>query len=104
MKMKGLEHGLIVPGGYKTELGLIETEVAIKKIKDYFQKGLSETLELTRVSAPLFVTEKSGLNDILNVEGETAEIVQSLAKWKRWALGKYGFEAGKGLYTDMNAI
>jgi len=116
MKMKGLEHGLIVPEGYKTELGLIETEVAIKKIKDYFQKGLSETLELTRVSAPLFVTEKSGLNDNLNgierpvafdmldVEGETAEIVQSLAKWKRWALGKYGFEAGKGLYTDMNAI
>lgn len=114
--MKGLEHGLTVPEGYKTELGLIETEVAIKKIKDYFQKGLSEALELTRVSAPLFVTEKSGLNDNLNgierpvafdmldVEGQTAEIVQSLAKWKRWALGKYGFEAGKGLYTDMNAI
>jgi len=116
MKMKGLEHGLVVPEGYKTELGLIETEVAIKKIKDYFQKGLSEALELTRVSAPLFVTEKSGLNDNLNgterpvafdmidVEGERAQIVQSLAKWKRWALGKYGFEAGKGLYTDMNAI
>ncbi len=114
--MKGLEHGLVVPEGYKTELGLIETEVAIKKIKDFFQMGLAEALELTRVSAPLFVTQKSGLNDNLNgierpvafdmidVSGEKAEIVQSLAKWKRWALGKYEFEAGKGLYTDMNAI
>jgi aspartate--ammonia ligase len=115
-EMKDLQYGLFVPEGYKTELGLIETEVAIKKIKDFFQMELAKALELTRVSAPLFVTQKSGLNDNLNgierpvafdmidVEGETAEIVQSLAKWKRWALGKYGFEAGKGLYTDMNAI
>lgn len=114
--MKGLEHGMVVPEGYSTELGLIETEVAIKRIKDFFQLKLAEALELTRVSAPLFVTEKSGLNDNLNgverpvsfdmidVKDEKAEIVQSLAKWKRWALGKYGFESGKGLYTDMNAI
>lgn len=114
--MKGLEHGLVVPEGYRADLDLIETEVAIKRIKDFFQLRLAEALELTRVSAPLFVTTESGLNDNLNgverpvafdmldVEKETAEIVQSLAKWKRWALGKYGFESGKGLYTDMNAI
>ncbi len=92
-----------------------ETQVAIKKIKDTFQMHISEELNLLRVSAPLFVRPESGLNDNLTgVEvpvrfelkqyGETAEIVQSLAKWKRYALKRYGFRYGEGLYTDMNAI
>jgi len=100
---------------YASKLGLIETEVAIKFVKDRFEHILAEALELTRVSAPLFVLRSGGLNDNLNgVErpvafdiletGEIAEVVQSLAKWKRYALGVYGFEPGKGLYTDMNAI
>lgn len=92
-----------------------ETQVAIKKIKDAFQMHLSEELNLLRVSAPLFVRPESGLNDNLTgVEvpvrfelrhyGETAEIVQSLAKWKRYALKRYCFHYGEGIYTDMNAI
>ena len=92
-----------------------ETQVAIKKIKDTFQMHISDELNLLRVSAPLFVRPESGLNDNLTgVEvpvrfelkqyGETAEIVQSLAKWKRYALKRYGFQYGEGLYTDMNAI
>ena len=100
---------------YKSVLGLIETEVAIKFIKDTFEKELAKSLKLTRVSAPLFVQPESGLNDNLNgyeravrfdvlSMGKDVEIVQSLAKWKRNALAKYGFEAGTGLYTDMNAI
>ncbi|NLW78551.1 MAG: aspartate--ammonia ligase [Ruminococcaceae bacterium] len=100
---------------YTSKLGLIETEKAIKYIKDTFEARLAEALGLTRVSAPLFVPTTSGLNDDLNgVErsvsfdiletGEVAEVVHSLAKWKRHALGQYGFEAGTGLYTDMNAI
>lgn len=99
---------------YKSKLGILETEVAIKKVKDFFEKSLAKNLELTRVSAPLFVTPESGLNDDLNgIERavtfdtkckQNASIVHSLAKWKRMALKKYGFESGKGLYTDMNAI
>ena len=100
---------------YKSALGLIETEQAIKFVKDEFEKELAKALNLTRVSAPLFVEPSTGLNDNLNgVEravrfdvltlNKDVEIVQSLAKWKRNALAKYGFSAGSGLYTDMNAI
>ncbi len=100
---------------YQSVLGIKETQVAIKSCKDYFEKELAATLNLTRVSAPLFVTPESGLNDALNgferpvqfdilETGKNVQIVQSLAKWKRYALGKYGFNIGEGLYTDMNAI
>ncbi|MEA5039171.1 MAG: aspartate--ammonia ligase [Clostridiaceae bacterium] len=106
---------LILPKDYAPRLTLRETQKGIKIIKDNFQRYLAVALNLERVSAPLFVTGKSGLNDNLNgVErpvrfdvpdaGEEVEIVHSLAKWKRWALGNYGFEPGRGLYTDMNAI
>ena len=93
-----------------------DTQIAIKTVKDFFQNLLSQRLNLSRVSAPLFVDPDSGLNDNLNgVErpvtfdikeqnGREAEVVQSLAKWKRYALKKYGFSYSEGLYTDMNAI
>jgi len=105
-----------IPEGYKPQLGIKETEIAIKEIKDYFERELAKQLNLTRVSAPLFVRADSGLNDNLNgVERPVSfdikeqneavvEIVQSLAKWKRMALKRYGFAVGEGLYTDMNAI
>lgn len=107
--------GITVPKGYKSDTTLIETEINIKKIKDFFERELAKTLNLTRVSAPLFVDASSGLNDNLNgVErpvkfdvlaiGEEVEIVHSLAKWKRLSLYRYGFNVGEGLYTDMNAI
>lgn len=100
---------------YKSTLNLLETEIAIKFIKDTFERELAKALKLTRVSAPLFVQPESGLNDNLNgyeravrfdvlTLKKDVEIVQSLAKWKRMALAKYGFETEKGLYTDMNAI
>ena len=100
---------------YTSRLDLRETQEAIKFLKDTFEKRLAETLSLTRVSAPLFVLQNSGLNDDLNgVErsvcfdiketGEMAEVIHSLAKWKRYALGKYKFVPHTGLYTDMNAI
>ena len=100
---------------YKSVLDIKETQVAIKSCKDYFERELAAALNLTRVSAPLFVTPESGLNDALNgterpvqfdvlETGKQVQIVQSLAKWKRYALGKYGFAPGEGLYTDMNAI
>jgi aspartate--ammonia ligase len=107
---------LIIPEGYKSALGVKDTEVAIKQIKDHFERQLAKQLNLTRVSAPLFVTPQSGLNDNLNgVErpvsfdikeqnGQVAEVVHSLAKWKRYALKRYGFAYGEGLYTDMSAI
>ena len=110
-----MEH-LVIPANYRSELNLYETQEAISTIKDFFQQALSEQLTLLRVTAPLFVTPESGLNDNLNgierpvdfdikeQDGKTAEIVQSLAKWKRYALKKYGFHPGEGLYTDMNAI
>ena len=100
---------------YTSKLDLLETEVAIKFIKDTFEKELSKALKLTRVSAPLFVCPETGLNDNLNgyeravrfdikTLGKDVEIVQSLAKWKRMALAKYGFAPETGLYTDMNAV
>lgn len=106
---------LILPKGYKSSTDLRQTQKAIKLIKDTFQSKLAATLNLQRVSAPLFVEENSGLNDDLNgVErpvgfdikqtGVKAVIVHSLAKWKRMALKLYNFEQGTGLYTDMNAI
>ncbi len=110
-----MEH-LVIPANYRSELNLYETQEAISTIKEFFQQALSEQLTLLRVTAPLFVTPESGLNDNLNgierpvdfdikeQDGKTAEIVQSLAKWKRFALKKYGFHPGEGLYTDMNAI
>ena len=106
---------LIIPKDYKSLLSLKQTEQAIKKVKDFFERDLSIQLNLTRVSAPLFVNRLSGLNDTLNgVERPVSfdirgicgefEIVHSLAKWKRHALKHYGFSKGEGLYTDMNAI
>ncbi len=101
---------------YETTLGIRETEVAIKLIKDFFEGSLAHKLNLTRVSAPLFVSRETGLNDNLNgverpvsfdalsIKDSHMEIVQSLAKWKRQALKRYGFSTGEGLYTDMNAI
>lgn len=107
---------LTIPAQYHSALNLHDTQVAIKTVKDYFQHALITRLNLLRVSAPLFVTPQSGLNDNLNgVERPVsfgmkeqndaqAEIVHSLAKWKRYALKEYGFQRGEGLYTDMNAI
>lgn len=107
---------MIIPQNYRSQLDLHDTQLAIKTVKDFFQKLLAERLTLHRVSAPLFVDPSSGLNDNLNgVERPVtfgikeqnerqAEIVHSLAKWKRYALKKYGFSVGEGLYTDMNAI
>lgn len=102
--------------GYKPALGIRETEIAIKEVKDFFEREIAKNLNLTRVSAPLFVNPATGLNDNLNgverpvsfdimeQEGLEVEIVHSLAKWKRMALKKYGFHSGEGLYTDMSAI
>lgn len=107
---------LMIPKGYKSALNLHDTQIGIKTVKDFFQVLLAEELHLLRVSAPLFVDPASGLNDNLNgVERPVsfgikeqndaqAEIVHSLAKWKRMALQKYGFSHGEGLYTDMSAI
>ncbi len=104
-----------IPEGYRSLLNPRQTQIAIKKVKDFFEKDLAIQLDLTRVTAPLFVKKDSGLNDNLNgverpvsfgiagVDGD-CEIVHSLAKWKRFALGEYGFAPGEGLYTDMNAI
>ena len=106
---------LKIPMGYHADLNLHDTQVAIKTVKDFFQQTLAQKLNLLRVSAPIFVDPSSGLNDNLNgverpvsfdikgMEGN-AEIVHSLAKWKRYALKKYGFAEGEGLYTDMVAI
>ena len=105
-----------IPEGYRSALTARQTQIAIKKIKDFFQTDLANQLNLRRVSAPLFVGRATGLNDGLNgwerpvsfdmaaIPGEEFEIVQSLAKWKRMALGRYRFAVGEGLYTDMNAI
>lgn len=107
---------LIIPKEYHSELNLHDTQIAIKTVKDFFQNLLAQRLDLSRVSAPLFVDPLSGLNDNLNgierpvtfdikeQSGRNAEVVQSLAKWKRYALKKYGFARGEGIYTDMNAI
>lgn len=107
---------LIKPKGYKPLLDLRQTELGIKQIKDFFQMNLSSELRLRRVTAPLFVLKGMGINDDLNgVErpvcfpikdlGDVqAEVVHSLAKWKRLTLAEYGIEPGFGIYTDMNAI
>ena len=104
-----------LPEGYRPVLDILQTEIAIKLVKDTFERELAQKLHLTRVSAPLFVRKNSGINDDLNgVErpvsfdisdiGEEVEIVHSLAKWKRLALKRYNFGPNTGLYTDMNAI
>ena len=106
---------LFIPEGYRSSLDLYRTQKAISFIKEHFQATLSSKLNLRRVSAPLFVTEESGLNDNLNGTerpvsfdipdvGKSGQVVHSLAKWKRLALKEYHFYEGNGLYTDMNAI
>ena len=107
---------LIKPEHYEPLLGLKQTEQGIKQIKDFFQVNLSTELRLRRVTAPLFVLQGTGLNDDLNgveravsfpikdMNGAVAEVVHSLAKWKRVTLAEYHIEPGYGIYTDMNAI
>ncbi len=107
---------IIVPDGYRSHMNVKETQIAIKEVKDVFERALAKELNLTRVSAPLFVTKESGLNDNLNgverpvsfgikeQDDREVEIVQSLAKWKRNALKEYRFNVGEGLYADMCAI
>jgi len=111
-----MEQSLIIPQGYNPRLNLRQTEIAVKEIKDFFERALAKKLNLARVSAPLFVRPETGLNDNLNgverpvsfdvksLNNADCEIVHSLAKWKRMALRRYGFQPGEGLYTDMNAI
>lgn len=109
------KENLVIPEDYTPKHTIRETEIAIKMIKDHLERELADTLNLTRVSAPLFVVPNTGLNDNLNgIERAVSfdikaincdvEIVHSLAKWKRMALKEYGFDYGEGLYTDMNAI
>ena len=105
-----------IPKNYKSDLDLLNTQIAIKVCKDSFERSLADNLGLTRVSAPLMVDKASGLNDNLNgyerpisfdvpyLESRELEIVHSLAKWKRMALKQYGLRRFKGIYTDMNAI
>ena len=106
---------VFIPEGYKSALNVYDMQIAIEFIKHNFQKELAYALNLRRVSAPLFVKESSGMNDNLNgferpvsfdvpAVGEEGQVVHSLAKWKRYALKRYDFRVGKGLYTDMNAI
>ena len=111
-----MNKSLIIPKGYKSPLDLKQTEKAIKLVKDTFEAGLSAELRLRRVTAPLFVLKGTGINDDLNgierkvsfpikdMDESTAEVVNSLAKWKRLALADYGIQKGYGIYTDMNAI
>lgn len=106
----------VIPDKYNPVLSVMETQQAIKYIRDTFQKEFGKEMNLLRISAPLFVTKSSGLNDNLNgierpvgfdiqeIPDEKIEVVQSLAKWKRYALKKYGFHEHEGLYTNMNAI
>lgn len=106
---------LILPEGYESKITARDTQKAIKIIKDTFQTELSRALNLDRITAPIIVTKESGINDDLNgVErkvhftmkeiGGEGEVVQSLAKWKRMILYKFGYQPGQGIYTDMNAI
>ncbi len=107
---------LQIPENYDPVLSVRETQEAIKYIRDTFQREFGKEMNLLRISAPLFVTKRSGLNDNLNgierpvafdiqeMPEEKIEVVQSLAKWKRYALKKYGFDVHEGLYTNMNAI
>ncbi|HAL74877.1 MAG TPA: aspartate--ammonia ligase [Clostridiales bacterium] len=113
--MVRFDDNLAIPTDYQSKLDVRETEIAIKLVKDQVEAQIADTLNLTRVSAPLYVRPETGLNDNLNgVErpvsfdikdiGAHVEVVQSLAKWKRMALARYGFQPGEGIYTDMNAI
>jgi len=114
--IEGIHMALILPENYDPKLTVRETQEAIKYIRDTFQKEFGREMNLERISAPLFVTQSSGLNDnlsgierpvafdTLDIPDETMEVVQSLAKWKRLALREYGFQPGEGLYTNMNAI
>jgi len=107
---------IYIPEDYSSRLSLLETQNAIDLVRNYFKKNLSESLNLKRVSAPLILKKNSGLNDDLNgierpvefdiksIINSQAQIVHSLAKWKRKALLDYGFNIGEGLYADMNAI
>ena len=107
---------LLLPKGYKPLLDLPKTEHGIKQIKEFFQTSLSASLRLRRITAPLFILSGTGINDnlsgrekavsfsIQDMNHQKAEIVHSLAKWKRMILGEYGIEKGFGIYTDMNAI
>jgi aspartate--ammonia ligase len=111
-----MPRGFFIPQGYRPKLGLSTTEQAIKKIKDFFQLNLSLELGLTRMTAPIFVLKGTGVNDdlsgverpvsfkIRHLKDQEAEVVQSLAKWKRMALADYKVPIGSGIYTDMNAI
>ncbi len=111
-----MKQRLILPRNYRSVVGVRETERAIKALKDFFELNLATELSLTRVTAPLFVKSGTGINDDLNgiekpvsfpvmdLPNTRVEIVQSLAKWKRLMLGELGFNAGFGLYTDMNAL
>jgi len=111
-----MSYHLTIPKNYRPALSVLEVEEAIKSIKDFFERNLAESLNLVRVTAPLFVRSGTGINDDLNgverpvlftvpeSDNDQVEIVQSLAKWKRLALARYGFDNGRGLYTDMNAI
>lgn len=106
---------LIIPKEYKSKLSVRDTQRAIKLIKDTFQLKLAKELNLERITAPIIVDSRSGINDDLNgIERKVkfdlresfqmVEVVQSLAKWKRTALSKYGYSVGEGIYTDMNAL
>ncbi len=107
---------LIIPEGYKSLITLKETEKILQMLKDHFEEGLSADFRLRRVSAPLFVLKGTGLNDdlhgfekpvvftIKDMRGQEAEVVQSLAKWKRMMLRDYDISLGYGIYTDMNAL
>lgn len=107
---------ILIPEKYDSKYGIMDTEKAIKDIKDFFERELAKALNLTRISAPLFVKKFTGLNDNLNgierpvsfemkeMPEDTIEIVHSLAKWKRLALKRYGLNVGEGIYADMNAI
>jgi aspartate--ammonia ligase len=111
-----MSQNLIIPSNYKPVISPEETEKAIKMVKDFFEKALSEKLSLRRVTAPLFVLSGTGINDDLNgveravsfkikcMDDKKAEVVHSLAKWKRMKLAQYKIPAGLGIYTDMNAI
>jgi len=114
--MEELTNGrLMIPTKFRREMDIRETEKAIKFIKDYFEENFAREMNLQRVSAPLAVLNNTGINDYLSgtekpasfrikATNQSAEIVQSLAKWKRKALADYGFISGEGIYTDMNAI
>lgn len=111
-----MSNSLSTQNAYSSILNLLQTEIAIKQTKDFFESTLANALNLTRVSAPILLKSGKGLNDDLNgvermvsfeaidIKNTNIEIVQSLAKWKRMALARYGFDLGAGLYTDMNAI